>query len=854
MPQPSELSKLGKGSCQPKPPAGLAFVALGLDARRIVRALVHCGYREPTPIQRKVIPLILSGRDVVAMARTGSGKTAAFLVPLIQRIALHPTQCVGVRGLVLSPTRELALQTFKFLCEYAKYARLRAALLIGGESLEAQFAALAQNPEVLVATPGRLLQVLDQVPHFSLKLLEIIVLDEADRLWEGTLASESRRILDMLRGTPQVENVSGLNVAAQTQKVLVSATLPKDLANFSQMVLSSPAFVRLDEEKLLSEAVETGYIFCRQEEKIAALIHVLRTLLASSKRTLVFFATKHHAAYAHRLLSRYENWPVACIHGGMDQICRKRTLEEFRKKEQVALFVTDVAARGLDLPQLDVVINFHFPPGPKLFVHRCGRVGRRGRKGWCWSLVSTDEVPYMLDVWLFANDGKSFAFRESSEECPVDVGNRGYVRDLRSQNVGRVSSAICQSIAERIQRAEMEDAELQSLHQSCVRAYDLYRRTRIKASGSSVVRARHLRNEYWSHVSIHPIFSSATAQEETPAQEQAGRVVQVPNSDGPETKRSEVLRDIHCWRPRAPVCNVQQTISGHHALLRIASGPKPRLNETICRETEANDTTTAPSSTAALDEAAAITVDCGQSDASSADRIESNTREKPRQRKRAREALLQREHTFAVPAEPPASTVTDRIRAAFLQLDPSTDVDPKKNDNSASGVGGLGAPVSRRSSSLQWDFRRKKFIRTTSQNGNINDIRVRRRLRRKFSEEKKQKNATRDTVTAYERWTQKTQAYIQQTGALPRSSISTLALQTVRKPDYRSKQKKSSRWRSRHAPLGLHIDTEVMPSSAQMISNRAVTRSLPEVRKQRKRKAVIQHIQRKIGKPSRSRK
>eukprot|EP00166_Cyanidium_caldarium_P003112 ctg_3019.g407 len=258
-PRDGDSSAIGSISHRASPSQrGLkGFSSLGLDGKTVVRALLRKGYTFPTPIQRRMIPVVLSGRDVVAMARTGSGKTAAFLCPLIQRVASGGTERVGVRALILSPTRELAVQTFGFLRDYARYVVVRAGLVVGGESLEAQFALLAGNPEVLVATPGRLRQLLQQVPGFGLHAVEVAVFDEADRLWEGSLLRETLAIVEALDA-----RAAGGDGSAACQKVLVSATMPAALAEFSRAALREPQLVRLDVERLLSPAVTLEFFVC----------------------------------------------------------------------------------------------------------------------------------------------------------------------------------------------------------------------------------------------------------------------------------------------------------------------------------------------------------------------------------------------------------------------------------------------------------------------------------------------------------------------------------------------------------------------------------------------------------------
>jgi ATP-dependent RNA helicase DDX54/DBP10 len=839
-------------SVQQSSSTGSAFIALGLDPRRLVPALVRCGYSKPTPIQRRVIPLVLAGRDVVAMARTGSGKTAAFLAPLIQRLALRPTERVGVRGLVLTPTRELALQTFRFLTEYAKYMRIRAALLIGGESLEAQFAALAQDPEIVIATPGRLLQIMEQVPSFSLRAVEIVVLDEADRLWEGSLAAESRRIFDALQSCP-------LNAKAtvtplpdhQCQKVLMSATLPRELAEFTHVSLCSPAFVRLDEEKMLSSTVETNYLLCRQEEKIAALACILQTRFERRMHTLVFVATRHHAELLHRLLEGCMDFPVMYIHGRMDQSARNQTLERFRSSTGSVLFVTDVAARGLDIPLLDMVINFHFPSSPKLFVHRCGRVGRGGRRGWCWSLVSTDELPHMLDVFLFV--GHEHHTMEPNLFADNDQSQVGLTAQSVQipENVGRMPLPACLRFIEYTRKRLREDTELELLFESSLRAYKLYRKTRTKASKNSLERARYIRNQSWMQIPLHPLLCSSTQQASYPLEGQAKGIDCKSSSQLPDSAATGLLAEIHQWRPLAPICthrcenHMGNTVTASNASSIIAKrdiiGDARKAKDAASNLHEGNRPTLLDSM-----DAASIS---RKTDTSLADQSESRTSTTAVGRKQARKVALEKERNFAVRAEPCGTSMASRVRASFLELEPVTDAvsGEKERLEMSKGLHARGTP--QRGSRMQWDFRRKKFMQTTSNFGNINDPRVRRRLQQK-TKRRESKSSNQKDVTPYERWIQKTKAYIQRTGEPRRPTVSALALQTVRKPDYRNKGRERAMRHGGHVPLGLHIHTEALPKSSDAVADRDVTRSIENIRKQRKQKAMRQHMGKKRAKPN----
>ncbi len=249
--------------------------------------MLKMGYKVPTPIQRKALPVALAGRDVVAMARTGSGKTAAFVIPLLERLKAHSTR-IGVRAVVLSPTRELALQTLKFTKGLGRFTDLRFTALLGGESMDAQFRALADNPDVIIATPGRLVHMLKEVPGFGLKSVEYAVFDEADRLFEMGFAEQLRDILGRM---PE-----------QRQTLLFSATLPKLLVAFAKAGLREPQLIRLDVDTKISENLRLGFITVRKEEKPAALLWLLRRVLPEDQQAIVFVSTRHHSEFICQML------------------------------------------------------------------------------------------------------------------------------------------------------------------------------------------------------------------------------------------------------------------------------------------------------------------------------------------------------------------------------------------------------------------------------------------------------------------------------------------------------------------------------------------------------------------------
>ncbi|XP_059062414.1 ATP-dependent RNA helicase DDX54 isoform X1 [Achroia grisella] len=365
------------------------FQSMGLSFH-VIKGITKRGYKQPTPIQRKTIPLALEGKDVVAMARTGSGKTACFVLPILDKLiapANKPLPGKNFRALILSPTRELALQTLRFVRELGKFTGLTSAAILGGESIEQQFSVMSgKSPDIVVATPGRFLHICIEM---SLKLdnINVVVFDEADRLFELGFGEQLREIVARL--------------PSNRQTLLFSATLPKMLVEFARAGLSDPVLIRLDVDWKLPSTLWLGWLYVRAELKTAALLLLLdRVLTPQTPQAVVFAATKHHVEYLNLILQR-AGISSTYAYSGLDPSARKIALGRFTNKKCSVLLVTDVAARGLDLPALDTVINYNFPATPKLFVHRVGRSARAGRAGRAWSLLAAADLAHLLDLQLF---------------------------------------------------------------------------------------------------------------------------------------------------------------------------------------------------------------------------------------------------------------------------------------------------------------------------------------------------------------------------------------------------------------------------------------------------------------------
>lgn len=499
----------------------------GLNSN-MLRAITKKGFKQPTPIQRKAIPLIMQRKDVVGMARTGSGKTAAFVIPMIERLKIHsPT--VGARALILSPSRELALQTMKVVKEFGRGTNLKAILLVGGDSMEDQFSDVASNPDIMIATPGRFLHLKIEM-NMHLSSIQYVVFDEADRLFEMGFAAQLAEILHAL--------------PPSRQSLLFSATLPASLVEFARAGLQDPSLVRLDAESKVSPHLESAFFSVKGAEKEGALLHILNDLIqmphglpegvkvqsddAPSKKrkrgddasngrgrptthsTIVFTATKHHVEYIQALLNE-AGFAVSYVYGSLDQTARLNHVENFRQGRTNILVVTDVAARGIDMPMLANVINYDFPPQPKVFVHRVGRTARNDQKGWSYSLVRESDAPYLIDLQLFL--GKKLVLGREGETSKFtdDVVVGSPMRSKVEANV------------EWLNKILLEDADIEALRRVSEKAEKLYMRTRNSASSQSAKRAREVvSSKAW--VELHPVFGSDVGAMENSRTEMLARI------------------------------------------------------------------------------------------------------------------------------------------------------------------------------------------------------------------------------------------------------------------------------------------------------------------------------------------
>ena len=350
------------------------FESLGVGGK-LRRALKDVGYVRPTPIQSRAIPHLLSGKDLLGIAQTGTGKTAAFALPLLQRLddENSPARPRRPRALILAPTRELALQIHEELATLGRYTSLHQAFIIGGVSQNPQIKALAQGLDVLVATPGRLLDLAAQ-RHVDLSEVSVLVLDEADRLLDMGFVRDVKRIVAQ---TPKTR-----------QSLLFSATMPKEVAMLARDILDDPVRVDVSPKQVTVKEVDQRVVMVGNSDKQRMLEHLLRDDEVS--RAIVFTRTKHGANKVARKLEG-AGIVAEAIHGNKSQNARKRALRNFKNGDAWVLVATDIAARGIDIDAVSHVFNYELPHEPESYVHRIGRTARAGAAGAAWSLVDPSE-------------------------------------------------------------------------------------------------------------------------------------------------------------------------------------------------------------------------------------------------------------------------------------------------------------------------------------------------------------------------------------------------------------------------------------------------------------------------------
>ena len=360
----------------------MSFNQLGL-LPELLDAVESRGYEKTTPIQKKAIPSILAGHDVLGNAQTGTGKTAAFTLPMLQLLNRNKTQCRTVRALVLVPTRELAAQVEECVRIYGQNLDLKALCVFGGVPINPQLRVLKQGVDILVATPGRLIDHLER-KTVDLSRVEILVLDEADRMLDMGFINDINKIIEFL--------------PAKRQNLLFSATHGKDVKKFISRQLNNPDIIKVAGEKAAADQVKQVIHFVEKNRKRDLLAHLINS--DDWKQVLVFTRTKHAANKLARQLEKV-NISAAAIHANKSQNARTKALADFKAGEVRVLAATDIAARGLDISNLPHVVNFELPNSPKDYVHRIGRTGRAGVEGVALSLVSREEKELLDKIEKF---------------------------------------------------------------------------------------------------------------------------------------------------------------------------------------------------------------------------------------------------------------------------------------------------------------------------------------------------------------------------------------------------------------------------------------------------------------------
>ncbi len=358
----------------------MSFQSLGLS-EALLKAVSKKGYTTPSPIQQKAIPPVLEGKDVLASAQTGTGKTAGFTLPLLHLLSENPKQKFRpIRALILTPTRELAAQVYANVKEYSEFLNLRSAVIFGGVNQKPQAATIRQGVDILVATPGRLLDLQNQ-GLLSLKRIEIFVLDEADRMLDMGFLRDIERVINMM---PE-----------KRQNLMFSATFSKDIKKLAHGILNHPVQVEATPENTTVEAITQKVYRVAKGKKTGLIIKLISE--GNWKQVLVFTRTKHGA---NRLCEKMVKSGItaAAIHGNKSQGARTKALSGFKSGRVRVLVATDIAARGLDIPLLPHVINFELPNISEDYVHRIGRTGRAGASGEALSLVSADETTFLRDI------------------------------------------------------------------------------------------------------------------------------------------------------------------------------------------------------------------------------------------------------------------------------------------------------------------------------------------------------------------------------------------------------------------------------------------------------------------------
>jgi ATP-dependent RNA helicase RhlE len=391
----------------------------------ILKALQDEKYETPTPIQAQAIPVALLKKDILGCAQTGTGKTAAFAIPILQLLNKeypHPKQ---IRSLILTPTRELAIQIEESFKSYGRYLKLKHTVIFGGVSQHAQTATIRNGVDILVATPGRLLDLINQ-RYISLKNIEIFVLDEADRMLDMGFINDVKKIIALL--------------PKQKQTLFFSATMPNEIQKLSDTLLHQPTKIVVTPVSSTAERIEQSVFHVAKEDKNQLLLYVMKEYKINS--ALVFTRTKHGADKVVKYLAKV-NISAEAIHGNKSQNARQRALTNFKEGKIKVLVATDIAARGIDIDKLEYVINFDISNLPETYVHRIGRTGRAGKEGEAFSFCDPEERAYLKDLEKLTNqkipvnENHPFALKDYSFIPPAKKENKGKPARQQQRNFSR---------------------------------------------------------------------------------------------------------------------------------------------------------------------------------------------------------------------------------------------------------------------------------------------------------------------------------------------------------------------------------------------------------------------------------
>lgn len=377
----------------------------------ILKALIKEGYTSPTPIQEQAIPVVLKGKDLLGCAQTGTGKTAAFSIPILQKLYNSPKKN-GIKALILTPTRELAIQIGENFAGYGRFLNLKHTVIFGGVAQQAQTDALRRGTDILVATPGRLLDLINQ-GYIRLDSLEYFVLDEADRMLDMGFIHDIKRLLPLL--------------PKKRQTLFFSATMPAEIAKLANTLLNNPVKIEVSPASSTVDTIEQSIYFAEKNDKRQLLTELLKSTEIES--ALVFTRTKYGADKLCRALNR-SGISSEAIHGEKSQTARQRALANFKAHKTRVLIATDIAARGIDVDQLSHVFNFELPEVAETYVHRIGRTGRAGHEGKAIAFCSTEELPLLKSIQKLI--GKQIPARDNPELPSEEPSFRTSVTGIRT--------------------------------------------------------------------------------------------------------------------------------------------------------------------------------------------------------------------------------------------------------------------------------------------------------------------------------------------------------------------------------------------------------------------------------------